>query len=1143
MYLKSLKLTGFKSFADRTRLEFRPGVTVIVGPNGSGKSNVVDALAWVMGTQSTKSLRTSKMDDVIFAGTATRPGLGRAEVTLVFDNSSRMLPLDLGEVSITRRLYRDGSSDYEINGVACRLLDIQELLSDSGVGRHQHVIIGQGQITSVLNATPEEHRAVIEEAAGILKHRTRKDKAVRRLERTDADVVRLRDMLTEIGKRMRPLKRQANAAARFDDVAAAVQALRLWVGGEQIRTIDRRSGEIRRRVAEDEKVVEEGGRRRHEVAGEVARLREKAGGIGEELDRDTAAAARAETVLERLRRIGQVADERRRAALDRIEGADERRRDLDVEAVDLVDRIAEAESTAQGLEQQAEDAERTFRRLEDEERSLTEQEEMSTEGAIAVVRGDLRSLEMADDRDRRELDAVSERLSTLRARQDEEHEAHERTNDEIRDLDAIAARAQDRYRTAEAERVAAQKRWEEAETANASARLAVAGSEARRDALVAAAEGLADEEARAIAEASPGAVGSLAAALDVPADLAAGVDAALGAWADGVVFEETGSLIDAIAAVKTAGRGGVSVIARGGTARGGPRVEGAERLVDRLGPAADRVLAEALLGDVYVTEGWQAGYALVGVHPDVRVVTPEGDLITAGAARVAHPDGASPAMIEAAEVTLERCETDLARTASLLAQTKRVFDEARQTERDALETLEAIEARLAGSTEALGRLDRSMQANAQEMARLESRSESLAGEIETRRNQVADLRRRLAALEGEEAERQAAWDALVERRRAVATAKEQARGEWQEHGAAHRAAVGSVSMLRRRQLEVARLLELEGSVSDDGVSTERLAAIAESTRQAVDALRLHLGALRDRQASLRTRAGDAGASLSDSQRQLDELVSRVAASRDRLSALAVESAELRVRREQVAERLRRDADADEQTALEATEPEMEGDLEATLASMEADLRRMGPINPLAAAEYAELEGRHEFLAGQLDDLESSRGELRKVIAALDDEIQDRFRIAFDEISAAYERHFALLFPGGKGSLVLTDPDDALLTGVDIVAQPLGKKVAKMSLLSGGERSLAALAFLFSVFEARPSPFYVLDEVEAALDDSNLHRFNRLLDAFRADAQLIIITHQQQTMESGDVLYGVTMEPGGSSSVVAKVMSEVVARNA
>lgn len=1140
MYLKSLKLTGFKSFADRTRLEFRPGVTVVVGPNGSGKSNVVDAIAWVMGTQSPKALRTSKMDDVIFAGTATRPGLSRAEVTLVFDNSSGMLPLDLPEVSVTRRLYRDGSSDYEINGVGCRLLDIQELLSDSGVGRHQHVIIGQGQITSILNATPDQHRAVVEEAAGILKHRIRKDKALRRLERTDADVVRLHDLLGEIGKRMRPLKRQASAALRHAEVADAAQALRLAVGARDLRAIDSRTKEITRAAADDERTVVESERARVDVATRLAALRADAGDLGAALDRDSAAAARAETVLERLRRIGQVAHERHRTGVARIEGAGERRRDLAAEAGEVAERLEGTAREVFRLEGAEAEAEKLFRRLEDEERSLTDQEEMSTEGAIAVVRGDLRSLEMADDRDRRELTSVESRLETLIARIGDEKASAARINDEIRDLDAVTRPAQERYDVQNRERGAAQEKWEQAEASHNDARVDLVGARARHEALLAAAEGLADPEARSIVESADGARGSVAAALDIPPDYAAAADAALGAWADGVVFADTAAREVAITSLKSAGHGGVPVVGPGHSREGPEPVVGAERLVDLLGPTANRALARSLLGDVYLVEGWQAAHRLALAHPTSRFVTPEGDLVTADGVRVAHPDGASPAMIEAAEVAIERAEVGLARAESLRTQAKRTFDGARQAERDALETLESLEARMAGATESLARLGREIQATEQEVERLRARAQSLQEAIAARLTMVAELRERLAALEGEEAERQAAWESLVARRRTVGEQREEARRAWQEHSSALRAAQHELTMLRTRRDEVARLLAAESQETIDLASLDRLESVAAAARQATEALRVHLEELRRRQAQLRSEAGEAGARLTEAQEAHDLHARAVTEAKERLGEWAVERTELRMRREQVLERLRRDADADEETALAAPVPEVEGTIDDALATREAELRRMGPVNPLAAAEYSELEERHSFLTGQLEDLEASRNELRKVISALDDEIQTQFMAAFEEIAAAYERHFAVLFPGGRGRLRLTDAEDLLTTGVEIEAQPLGKKITSMTLLSGGERSLAALAFLFAVFDARPSPFYVLDEVEAALDDANLHRFIRLLDEFRPKAQMLIITHQQQTMEAGDVLYGVTMEPGGASKVVAKSMAQAAA---
>ncbi len=1142
MYLKSLKLTGFKSFADRTRLDLRPGVTVIVGPNGSGKSNIVDALSWVMGTQSPKALRTSKMDDVIFAGTATRPGLARAEVTLVFDNGSRMLPLDLPEVSVTRRLYRDGSSDYEINGVGCRLLDIQELLSDSGVGRHQHVIIGQGQITSVLNATPEDHRAVIEEAAGILKHRVRRDKAERRLERTDGDVTRLHDLLGELSRQMRPLKRQAAAAERYDGVAAEAQALRLHLGGEELRSITTRQAEVRQIQGTANDVVATRTDLLAALGSELETVRAEAGMFGQALERDTSAAARLETLGERLRRIAQVAAERARTSQERLEGAEDRRQGLESERSELQAELASTEEEQRRLMAAAEAAERIFRSLEDEERSLADQESMSTEGAIAVVRGDLRSLEASDERDARESRSLTDRIDGLERRIAEHVDEAAGLNTEIRDLDTIVVEAQDRFHTVQAERKQLQERWEHAEAMHNESRVAVAAAAARLAAVEEAAQGLADPESRSLVEAVDGYAGTIASLLDVPDDYAAAVDAVLGHLADALVLDARASVEQTVAELKSRGLGGVSVVQLDGDAESAGRddvPDGVTWLPDVLGPGADRKLATSLLGAAHLSESWKRGWQLSQANPSTVFVTLEGDIFSGGTVRVAHPDGATPAMLENAQVDLERAETDLARAKSLLTQSRREFDAAREAERDTLETLESLEARLSGATDSLGRSERVVVESETEVARLTDRLGSLRESIDERAHQRAVLTERLANLEGEEAERQRAWEELTARRNEVARRREAARAEWQAMETDVTSMVGRRSMIDDRLSVISELLDREASSDESPERIGRLKRVEVSARRALEILGVHLEDLRRRQAELREQAGEAGRKLDALTRTEREYRTEVDDAERRLSRLAVEEAELRVRFEAVAERLRRDADATEAEAMAAPRPDIDSDdLAGVLRSREAELKRMGPINPLAAEEYAELSERHAFLSAQLDDLESSRSELRRIIEALDAEIHNQFLEAYTEIAAAYEENFAVLFPGGRGKLSLTDPDDPMSSGVEIGAQPVGKRVAKMSLLAGGERSLAALAFLCAVLKARPSPFYILDEVEAALDDANLRRFLRLLASFRDDAQLMIVTHQQQTMESGDVLYGVTMEPGGSSKVIAKAMSEV-----
>jgi chromosome segregation protein len=872
-------------------------------------------------------------------------------------------------------------------------------------------------------------------------------------------------------------------------------------------------------------------------------LRRAAGDVGEALDRDTAAAAHLETTVERLRRIASVAHERARAARARLEGADGRKRDLAGERAQLVTELEQVREREVAATRQAEDFERRFRELEDEDRSLADQEAMTTEGAVAVVRGDLRSLDAAAARDSRELGAVGQRIDSLTGQMDGDRSEIERLKDEIRDIDGLAGSAEGRYAAAEAARVAEQAQWESAEARVAECRVSVAAASARLEAISEAVEGRADPEARRMAERAAGALGSIVARLDVPEVLAAAVDAALGPWADAIGFSDAAALEAAVGSLKSTGRGGVPMVEA--SASGRPDTDatrrlavaaGLEPIVDRLGPEADAGVARTFLGDVVLAEGWLAGRRFVTSHPRLRVVTPEGDLITATGVRVAHPDGATPAMVEAAGAALEQAEIEAARAHSIHVQARRRFDVARQAERDALETLEALEVQLDGATDAMARLERATTSAGQEIERLEDRRRSLIEVADRRDHQRAILTGRLAALEGEEAERQRAWEALVERREVVVAAKEGARHAWQEAAASVRAVIERRTMIGARLESIDGALRAEEHNPADPETIDRLETIGGSARQALDALREHLDVLRRRQAELRDRAGAAGRRMGEVQRRHDELTGEVARAREQLSSRAVEDAELRVRFEAVAEGLRRDADATEDEALAAPRPET-GDPVDELATREAELRRMGPINPLASQEYAELAERHGFLTGQLDDLERSREELRKVIGALDDEIQQRFLAAFGEVSAAFEDHFGVLFPGGKGSLRLTDPAHPLVSGVEIEAQPLGKKVARMSLLSGGERSLAALAFLFSIFKARPSPFYVLDEVEAALDDANLRRFLRLLDAFRASAQLVIITHQQQTMETADVLYGVTMEPGGSSTVVAKALTD------
>ncbi len=1142
MRLKHLTLRGFKSFADRTRLDFSTGVNVVVGPNGSGKSNILDAIAWVMGTQATKALRTEKMEDVVFAGTATRPALSRAEVNLTFENDEELMPLNLAEITVTRRLFADGTSEYELNGAPCRLLDIQELLSDGGIGRHQHVLVGQGEVGQILNARPEDHRAVIEEAAGVTKHRSRRERAVRRLERTDHDMERLNDILLQQRKALRPLKRQANAAARHDAVRDEAHAIRIFLGGEELRRIRSRLGaaSLEREAAmtaRDEADAALGA-----LKGRLIELRAQAGEVGAALERDTGAAARLETVKERLTRIAQVARERRSSQQARIDGADDRRVDLEDERESLIAAIAAAQSESVELADIVERRDVALKGLEDEERALAEQVQLPAEGVVANLRGDLRSLEMAAARDDEEVTRIRSRLSVIDSRIEEEEAERERLNAAIETADAKAGTVQAAYEKAAQVLSEAEERLAAVSADLAIARVGLAGARARAEALENAVAGLVDPAAIEAAEASEGVLGTIVSALDVPGELAVAVDVVLGGWRHAYVAADDTALLDAATRVKATGGGGVAFVtvssADTKAAQAAATAFGVDTLIDMLGPDADRSVATSVVGDVVVAEGWQTAHRIVAAHPEVRVVTPEGDVVTASGMIVAQPDGAGPAAIEAASVAVEVADREVHRLVSAEAGARRSADAASEQHRIALADLESIEAELSGYTEALGLVERASAASVNERERLLARISAIEEAAVSRNERLSQVRARVEDFEGEEAARQAAWDALNERRRDVAVKRDEARKAL-EQAAADRASIVERHRLSEQRLEVvnAELSQLT-LLPQNAESIDELESIEARAIAAIATVTAHVEELRARQRMHREQAGSANSELSEAEARRERYDTELRASGAALSALDVELAELRVRLESVAEALRRDADTDEATALAAERPEVESgiELEDRLASLDADLKRMGPINPLAAEEYATLAEEVETLETQLADLSSSRSELKGVIRALDDKMADLFDEAFADIARFYEENFALVFPGGKGSLRLTDPSDRQSTGVLVEAQPAGKAVGRLSLLSGGERSLAALAFLFAVFRARPSPFYVLDEVEAALDDTNLHRFLRLVDSLRQNTQLVIITHQQQTMGAADVLYGVTMEPGESSKVLSKRMS-------
>ncbi len=1154
MFLKSLTLKGFKSFADPTTMHLEPGVTVVVGPNGSGKSNVVDAIAWVLGAQAPSAVRSQKMDDVIFAGTAKRPALGRAEVTLTIDNSAGLLPIEFTEVTVSRTLFRTGESEYAINGVTCRLLDVQELLSDAGVGRQQHVIVSQGQIDAVLNSRPEERRLIIEEAAGVLKYRRRKEKAERRLDATEASLLRVQDLLREVRRQLRPLERQADAARRHGDLIAELSALQVFLAGREIAGLRARMVALAAERGEVDR-------------GEQALRAELAGLDTGVLAAEAELTARGDTDLgDEMVRVEQLRERARGTAAVLAE----RRRSMERDHHQLMDAgvVANLEADAGRLRSELADVEADSVSLRPLADALAAEEDdfageraailASLEGiatsssaasAAAEVRGELRSLRAGFERAESELRRLATRLDALRDRAGRLDADIERLVVEVAGAQAAEAELVAAVEQAEARRVAAEGAHDLAVGQRQQAVEEASRWRARAEALHLALEGA---RARAGADHLAGVDGVLGTLLDlieIEEGWEAAVEAALGEALQAVVVASPAAARRALQSLHAADvHGAVLALGAASDAIGTVPASG-EAVRPHVSSRHGGVpaLLDAVLAGAVRVESWTAAVDLALQSPSAVVVTTAGDRFGPTGWRVgAAGGGATGAALDEAlerqaiaEVERDRAEHAL-RTADVELQA------ARQQESELARRLDAHDAGFTATSGALARAQAERrEVNADIEAAERSRTEG-AERVAREAARIAELEALVPALEADEAAEAEAARARGTARAALDSRAALLAGRRQD------LEVRNAGLIERRQFLERRLEETERRLAADATAraeagrlraeversldaVQRLAALVEQHRITVEVRHNELLELRRRQSdevrAIAGRLDDLRRRRGTAERELDEL-------RERSRRAEIDEAEVRLRLEGAVEALRRDHDV-EPAAAEATEQPALPDgvtAPARVRDLERELRLMGPINPLALEEFDELQQRHAFLEEQLDDVRSTRRDLMRVIKAVDLEIQTVFSAAFADVSTHFTQLFTSLFPGGVGRLVLTQPDNLLETGIEVEAKPSGKNVKKLSLLSGGERALTALAFLFAVFRSRPSPFYVMDEVEAALDDVNLHRFLGLIDEFRREAQLLVVSHQKRTMEAGDCLLGVSMQPGGSSKVVTERVS-------
>ncbi|GAA2817924.1 chromosome segregation protein SMC [Streptomyces showdoensis] len=1180
MHLKALTLRGFKSFASATTLRFEPGITCVVGPNGSGKSNVVDALSWVMGEQGAKSLRGGKMEDVIFAGTTGRPPLGRAEVSLTIDNSDGALPIDYAEVTITRIMFRGGSSEYQINGETCRLLDIQDLLSDSGIGREMHVIVGQGQLDSVLHADPMGRRAFIEEAAGVLKHRKRKEKALRKLDAMQANLARVQDLTDELRRQLKPLGRQAAVARRAAVIQADLRDARLRLLSDDLVRLREA---LRTELADEAALLA----RKESAEAELKAALAREAGLEDEVRRLVPRLQRAQQtwyelsqLAERVRGTVSLADARVTSAT--AGPAEERRgrdpEDLEREAARVREQEAELTAALEAAERALEDTvahradlERALaveeRRLKDAARAIADRRE-----GLARLHGQVNAARSRAASAQAEIDRLAAARDEARERAAAAQEEYEQLRAEVDGLDADDTELGERYE-------AARRELAEAESALAATREALGAAErsraaagARRDAL---ALGLRrkDGTGALLAAGLTGLLGPAAELLTVTPGYEIPVAAALGAAADALAVTGPATAAEALRLLRKQDAGRASLLLAGApepAAQDAPPPAGAVPAAPLVsGPGELLGAVRLLLRDVVVVEGLDEAVEVVRARPGLTAVTAEGDLL--GAHLAQGGAAGAPSLLEV-RASVDEAAAELAGLDVRCAELAAGQEAAAERRREA-----------AGLVEELGErrrtADREKSAVAQQLGRLAGQARGAAGEAE--RTAAA------AARAGEALEKALAEaEELAER---LLVAEELPADEEPDASTRDRLAIDG-SNARQTEME-ARL-----QVRTHEERVKGLAGRADSLDRAARAEREARARAEQRRARLRHEAEVAAAVAAGSRQLLAHVeVSLARAERERALAEAAKGAreeglvaarnrgrdlkaeldkltdsvhrgevlgaEKRLRIEQLESRSLEELGVEPAALVDEygphrpvpPSPPAEGETlpddpedprnqprafvrseqEKRLKAAERAYQQLGKVNPLALEEFAALEERHQFLSEQLEDLKKTRADLLQVVKEVDLRVEQVFTEAYRDTAREFEGVFSRLFPGGEGRLVLTDPDDMLRTGIDVEARPPGKKVKRLSLLSGGERSLTAVALLVSIFKARPSPFYVMDEVEAALDDTNLQRLIRIMQELQESSQLIVITHQKRTMEVADALYGVSMQGDGVSKVISQ----------
>ena len=1179
MYLKSLVLKGFKSFADRSALTLEPGITAVVGPNGSGKSNISDAVLWVLGERNAKNLRGQAMEDVIFAGSSARKASGLAEVDLVLDNSDGTLPVDFDEVALTRRMYRNGESEYLINGTVARRMDVLDILHDSGLGTGTHSIISQGSLDSILQSKPEDRRALIEEAAGVLKHKQRKAKCERKLANMDQHLLRARDVVGEVARQLGPLERKAKKARTYQELAAQQAEMSLTIAVDDLRGLQKEWDAAKAREAALAAELEErrGAIQEAEAAVEALqeRIRQQTLDAGDLSRRHRAAA----TAVERFDSAVMMLRERRRAAMAR---AGELELSIEANAVKADEAASElARATAQ-YEEAAGELDAAKKKVSDLDAVYRD---------LGVRRGALE----------RELSALSKDAEKMTAERETARRRHAENTEALSHGLAHVQVVEGRAAELAPERAAAGAAEADGELSalvadEAAARAAVGTAVQSRDAARAAMDEARDahralsveiatlEEmerasARSAGEARAwlvehvdevlGLCEPLSHVIQASAGFEPLVESLLGGDVATLLVEDAGAVELIAGQLAAAGAAGEASFLirddaspsriRGAALLWRERSGGAEGvpLVDELlFPEEARGAVEALLGDVVVCPTLEAALSAHGrddaalrfATPDGAIVWPSGKVSVGGAvvdegagvlARVRH---------------LEELRAQLSGAAAAQAKAEgahRLAEEAlRQAQATSLELSQAL-ANLRGRAEAARN---TASAAAEKLASCRRELESVERQRAEAEAAVASARPNVESFEARVKELDAALDAGKKKQEALTEELAPLRRE------AHRVS-DSLAEAKLAQATLSERTTYAERVRDARVrDLETLAAASEEARVAlraktVSAARIEpvLALIDELTASAQkwtrqleeqaTAAEDSSsglhASVTEARGRAHEAHALFDGVSERLSEARVQKGRLELQVEAAVNHIATDLAVPLETALSVPPLENRPEMEDALFKINRRIANLGTINPDAAEEYDALKVRYDYLAAQLDDLDRARRSLAKINRVIDARMKEDFIRTYEAVDRNFQEIFSILFPGGSANLSLVDPDDLENTGVEVNAQPKGKRISKMMLLSGGEKSLTALALLFAVYRIRSTPFYILDEVEAALDDTNLRRLAAYIDSLRDETQLIMITHQRRTMEMADVLFGVSMQGDGVTKVISQKLDQAL----